>query len=220
MPLTVITVKNAPTSLRGDLTKWMQEIATGVYVGNFNTKVREQLWSRVKDSVSNGEATLSFAYRNEIGYCFDTMNAQRKVVDFEGIPLVQLPNSNNNIKEEMNLGFSHAAKFRKIRRYSSHSKNNSPSLVPYVVIDIETDGLDENENSIIEIGAVKIGPSQLEEFNYLVKYANWKQLLPVCFYFTRTSGGDPLFTSTFQFNHSILPARAGVILLRRTYSPA
>ncbi|BAH87636.1 type I-E CRISPR-associated endoribonuclease Cas2e [Streptococcus mutans] len=170
MPLTVITVKNAPPSLRGDLTKWMQEIATGVYVGNFNTKVREQLWSRVKDSVSNGEATLSFAYRNEIGYCFDTMNAQRKVVDFEGIPLVQLPNSNNNIKEEMNLGFSHAAKFRKIRRYSSHSKNNSPSLVPYVVIDIETDGLDENENSIIEIGAVKIDPSQLEEFNYLVKY--------------------------------------------------
>ena len=122
MPLTVITVKNAPPSLRGDLTKWMQEIATGVYVGNFNTKVREQLWNRVKDSVSNGEATLSFAYRNEIGYCFDTMNAQRKVVDFEGIPLVQLPNSNNNIKEEMNLGFSHAAKFRKIRRYSSHSK--------------------------------------------------------------------------------------------------
>ncbi len=55
MPLTVITVKNAPPSLRGDLTKWMQEIATGVYVGNFNTKVREQLWSRVKDSVSNGE---------------------------------------------------------------------------------------------------------------------------------------------------------------------
>ena len=33
MPLTVITVKNAPQALRGDLTKWMQEIATGVYVG-------------------------------------------------------------------------------------------------------------------------------------------------------------------------------------------
>ena len=39
-----------------------------------------------------------------------------------------------------------------------------------MVIDIETDGLDEMKNSIIEIGAVKIGPSQLEEFNYLVKY--------------------------------------------------
>lgn len=40
MPLTVITLKNSPPSLRGDLTKWMQEISIGVYVGNFNTKIR------------------------------------------------------------------------------------------------------------------------------------------------------------------------------------
>ena len=59
MPLTVITVKNAPQSLKGDLTKWMQEIATGVYVGNFNTKVREELWRRVKENVGDGEATIS-----------------------------------------------------------------------------------------------------------------------------------------------------------------
>lgn len=32
MPLTVITLKKSPPSLRGDLTKWMQEISTGVYV--------------------------------------------------------------------------------------------------------------------------------------------------------------------------------------------
>lgn len=44
MPLAVITIKNSPNSLRGDLTKWMQEIATGVYVGNFNSKIREELW--------------------------------------------------------------------------------------------------------------------------------------------------------------------------------
>lgn len=34
-------LKKVPVSLRGDLTKWMQEIATGVYIGNFNSKVRE-----------------------------------------------------------------------------------------------------------------------------------------------------------------------------------
>ena len=46
MPLTVLTLKNVPPSLKGDLTKWMQEIATGVYVGNINTRVREKLWDR------------------------------------------------------------------------------------------------------------------------------------------------------------------------------
>ena len=48
-------------SLRGDLTKWMQEIATGVYVGNFNSRVREKLWERVVESVGTGEATMSYA---------------------------------------------------------------------------------------------------------------------------------------------------------------
>ena len=46
MPFTVITLKKVPDSLRGDLTRWMQEIATGVYVGSYNSKVREYLWKR------------------------------------------------------------------------------------------------------------------------------------------------------------------------------
>lgn len=45
MPMTVITLKSVPQSLRGDLTRWMQEIATGVYVGNFNSRIREYLWN-------------------------------------------------------------------------------------------------------------------------------------------------------------------------------
>ena len=81
MPLTVITLKNSPPSLRGDLTKWMQEISTGVYVGNFNTKVREELWKRVVDSIGTGEATMTFAYRNEIGYSFETHNSDRTSID-------------------------------------------------------------------------------------------------------------------------------------------
>ncbi|MCB4943526.1 type I-E CRISPR-associated endoribonuclease Cas2e [Streptococcus mutans] len=171
MPFTVITVKNVPQSLRGDLTKWMQEIATGVYVGNFNTRIREQLWARVQASVGSGEATISFAYRNEIGYQFDTINAQRNVIDYDGIPLVFLPSPKDNIKNVDKLGFSDAAKFRKMRKYAALSSkvcNNTPSS--YVVIDIETDGLDENINSIIDIGAVKLNSNHFEEFNYLVKY--------------------------------------------------
>ena len=32
--MTVVTVSDCPPSLRGDLTKWLFEINTGVYVGN------------------------------------------------------------------------------------------------------------------------------------------------------------------------------------------
>lgn len=167
MPLTVITIKNVPQSLRGDLTKWMQEIATGVYVGNFNVKVRENLWNRVKDSVKCGEATISFSYRNEIGYNFDTINAQREVKDFDGIPLIFLPNEKNDKENSCKLGFSNVAKYRRIKKYS-HNLNKKKQK-SYVVVDIETDGLNEYENSIIEIGAIKVENSNIYEFNHLIK---------------------------------------------------
>lgn len=113
MPLTVITLSNVPKSLRGDLSKWMQEIATGVYIGNFNTKVREQLWERVKANIKEGEATISYYYRNEIGYKFDTINSKREIADFDGIPLVIFKELKDINEENMKLGFSKASKIRK-----------------------------------------------------------------------------------------------------------
>lgn len=166
MPFTVITVKNAPMSLRGDLSKWMQEIATGVYVGNFNTKVREKIWLRVNETIGNGEATLSYYCRNEIGYNFDTKNTAQRVINHEGIPLVFLPNSdeNNSIK----MGFSNAKKMRNATKYSNRAISNKKPE-GYVVIDIETDGLDEEQNSIIEIGAIKINGNKAESFSRLIR---------------------------------------------------
>ena len=67
MPMTVVTLTNVPSSLRGDLTKWLQEISTGVYVGNINARIREELWKRIIDNIKQGQATMSYAKRNEIG---------------------------------------------------------------------------------------------------------------------------------------------------------
>ena len=47
----VITLSKTPASLRGDLTKWCQEIQTGIYVGNVNAKVRDLLWERVQKNI-------------------------------------------------------------------------------------------------------------------------------------------------------------------------
>ena len=105
MPLTVITMTNCPLSLRGDLTKWMQEIATGVYVGNFNSRVREELWKRIEDSVGNGAVTMSFSSQNEIGYDFKTIHSNREVVYLDGLPLVSIP-SNDMLECDIKYGFS------------------------------------------------------------------------------------------------------------------
>lgn len=170
MPLTVITLKNSPPSLRGDLSKWMQEISVGVYVGNFNSKVREKLWERVIESVGVGEATISYAYRNEIGYTFETHNSSRTVIDYEGVPLVLTPSAERNTEasEDSKLGFSTASKIRKAKKFSTIRKLREQSK-DFVVLDIETTGLNYQNDRIIEIGVVK-QTDKLEEYSSTVKY--------------------------------------------------
>lgn len=166
MPFTVITLKKTPSSLRGDLTKWMQEIDTGVYIGNFNSKVREELWKRVIENVKEGEATICYASRNEIGYDFKTNSKDISIIDFDGIPLVMVDKKEKiKVNDQAKLGYSRASKLRKARQFQKQTKK-SPS---YVVIDIETDGLDFNKNSIIEIGCVKLYNGNLEEFATSIK---------------------------------------------------
>ncbi|AMB99975.1 type I-E CRISPR-associated endoribonuclease Cas2 [Aerococcus urinaehominis] len=164
MPLTVITMKNAPASLRGDLSKWMQEIATGVYVGNFNSRIREQIWNRVIESVGNGEATMSYSYRNEIGYQFATHNTNRQVVDYDGIPLVQIPIEAKAEPKRPKKGFSVAAKNHQARL----GQRKQATTKPLVIFDIETTGLNEKRDQIIEIAAVKIHEASIEPFHRLV----------------------------------------------------
>ena len=152
MPMTVITLKSVPQSLRGDLTRWMQEIATGVYVGNFNSRIREYLWKRVQETMGAGEASMCFAARNEFGYDFATENTSRSVIDYDGIPLIFIPKEPSECKE-LSHGFSKAAKLHRAHTAGIRKKKEKPER--YVVIDIETDGLDAKQNHILEIGAVR-----------------------------------------------------------------
>ena len=166
MPLTVITLKKSPPSLRGDLTKWMQEISTGVYVGNFNTKIRGKLWERVIESVGSGEATMTYACRNEIGYRFETHNSNKIPIDFDGIPLVFTSNNPKESKKENKLGFSKAAKMRKAKKYSGIKSQGHTKT--YVIIDLETTGLDPINDRIIEVGAIRIG-EEIKDYSAIVK---------------------------------------------------
>lgn len=168
MPMTIITLSNAPPSLRGDLTKWMQEIATGVYIGNFSSRVREKLWERVKESIGNGHATLSYSSRNELGYSFETHQTNRQPLDLDGVQLVLYPKEIAESNPNAARGFSDASMFRKVKKFRAQATPKKKSG-NYVILDIETDGLDCHANNIIEIGAIKIVGSELLKISMLVK---------------------------------------------------
>lgn len=165
----VITLTKVPNSLRGDLTKWYQEIQTGVYVGNVSARVRDALWDRILENIGRGEATMVYNAKNELGYQFRTTRKDRQVVDFEGIPLMMhLKEATGGVKH----GFSDAAKFHraKIMSHKSVRKTPSPEKLEAVSLDLETTGLDAAKDEIISIGAVKRDQDgQLVRFDQLIQ---------------------------------------------------
>ncbi len=163
----VITLSKVPYSLRGDLTKWFQEIQTGVYVGNLNARVRDNLWERIQNNIGHdGEATMVYSTNNEFGYTFKTTRKDKEIVDFDGIPFVK---HLVDEKIKINFGFSNASKRHKARIMQQIKRPNSKkdSQKEYVAIDIETTGLNISDDVIISVAAVK-GRSG-ESFYRLIK---------------------------------------------------
>ena len=164
----VITLSKVPQSLRGDLTKWCQEIQTGVYVGNFNAKIRDLLWRRINKNIGSGVATMVYNTNNELGYTFRTTRTDYEIVNFDGIPLLKhMELDNSHIKH----GFSKAAKMHKARVFSHLQQKGSNDVLNsnVVALDIETTGLDPDKNQIISIGAVKEVERTTVTFYKLIK---------------------------------------------------
>lgn len=51
---------DCPPRLRGDLSKWLCEINTGVYVGHVSSHVRDALWDRVCQNLKSGRGTMVY----------------------------------------------------------------------------------------------------------------------------------------------------------------
>lgn len=165
----VITLTKVPAALRGDLTKWCQEIQTGVYVGHLSTRIREYLWIRVIEGIGRGEATMVYSANNELGYEFRTTRHDYQVMDYDGIPLMMHLQSTLGPVEH---GFSNAARFRRARLMANKVDKSVSQVdeVPVVTLDLETTGLDANRDTIISIGAVKrTKTGELETFDQLVQ---------------------------------------------------
>jgi CRISPR-associated protein Cas2 len=115
--MVVITLSECPISLRGDLTKWLLEINTGVFVGKISARVRDNLWERIRESIRNGKATMVYNARNEQGLEFKVHNSIWEPIDFDGIKLLLRP-SPARIKElsGLRLGYSKASKNRLAKR--------------------------------------------------------------------------------------------------------
>ena len=89
----VLVLISAPSGLRGDLTRWLLEVAPGVFVGRVSRRVREHLWRRVRSGLGGGTATLVVhTPAREQRYELFTAGRDRWTpVDVEGVTLIERP---------------------------------------------------------------------------------------------------------------------------------
>lgn len=176
----VITLTDCPPKLRGDLSKWLCEINTGVYVGNLSGRVRDELWERVCSNLHTGRATMVFQTNNEQGLDFRVHNTTWEPVDFDGIKLMRRPkprSAETPDGQETGFGYSKAAQFQKMRRIqAAQARSSTSGSGDYTVIDLETSGLDPTCDSIVEMGAIRVRDGVCtEQLSLLIQQA---KLLP------------------------------------------
>ncbi len=146
----VVSLSNVPPRLKGFLTKYLWEISTGVYVGSVNVRIKDAIWDRICDNTENaGKAIMVFPATNEQGFDFQIIGSTWVPVDYEDLKLIMRPTEKKKDKvEELQNN-----------KESDHRNNVKQS---YVMIDLETTGLDSNRDEILEIGALRIRNGQLE----------------------------------------------------------
>ena len=90
--MNVLVVERASVGLRGQITRWMDELRAGVYVGRLSPRVRVKLWDLVCARSPKGGALLVSSARNEQGFTAVSFgDTSRTVVDIEGLLLARRP---------------------------------------------------------------------------------------------------------------------------------
>ena len=172
----VIMLSDCPPKVRGDLSKWLCEINTGVFVGNVSSRVREEVWQRICENIKSGQATMVFSAPGEQKMDFRVHNTTWEPVDLDGIKLMRRPlpaarKSDGAEKEEQrHQGAKSRAEQLYMAERMAKSRAKKQFQEGYVVLDIETTGTSLEKDEIIEIGALKVESGAVtEEFSMLIR---------------------------------------------------
>lgn len=119
--MVVFILTACPPGVRGDLSKWLLEVAPGVFVGYISARVRDKLWHRVISLVRESRAIMVFSARNEQHLDFKVFQPDWSVMNNEGVSLIKRPHGTDDASlfGKLNPGWSKAAKYHRARKFRS-----------------------------------------------------------------------------------------------------
>jgi CRISPR-associated protein Cas2 len=117
----VIVLTACPAGLRGHLTRWLLEIAPGVFVGAIPARVRDLAWARTVELSKDGKAIMVYATKGEQRLAFKVHRHDWVPVDFDGLQLMLRP-SGEKAPSGMRKGWSSVGRMRAAKRRAAGSK--------------------------------------------------------------------------------------------------
>lgn len=88
----VMLLEKVPLRLRGELTRWLIEPRSGVFVGHVNAMVRERLWEKCCNARGAGGVVQLWSTNNEQHFGMRMSGeTSRRIVELEGLQLIQIP---------------------------------------------------------------------------------------------------------------------------------
>lgn len=87
----MVILTACPAGLRGHLTRWLLELAPGVFCGRVSAKVRDQMWLRIVDMAKDGRALMVFSRRGDQGLDFRVHRHDWEPVDLDGVTMMLRP---------------------------------------------------------------------------------------------------------------------------------
>jgi len=100
----VMVLEKVPTSLRGELTRWLLEPKTGVFVGHVSAMVRDRLWEKCVQNRDNGGVIQIWSTNTEQHFAMRSWgDTDRNLVEFDGLWLVRKLKKKRTDKTAPNL---------------------------------------------------------------------------------------------------------------------
>lgn len=110
-----LVLSKVPEGIRGHLTKWLLEVAPGVFVGKVSARVRDELWDITRDGVKDGTALMVISARNEQGFEIRNWGHRWEPVDIDGFVTLRRPPANDITQPTVKTVIPRAARYRWLR---------------------------------------------------------------------------------------------------------
>jgi CRISPR-associated protein Cas2 len=87
--MVVMILEKVPPSVKGELSRWLIQVRSGIYIGHVSARVRDMLWEKCCIKRKAGSIFQAWNTNNEQRFAMRLEgDNDREVLDWEGVHLV------------------------------------------------------------------------------------------------------------------------------------